>query len=569
MKNYYFKTSKNLLLLIGLGFLLNFQTVIAQNADFSYNPEFPCDRAPITFYTDTTIFQPIGTSYYYIIDNQNYFWHHTFSTTLSYGWHNIEFHANDSLNQIFLDTTKTIFVDTFCYNNFIQGQMYYDVNANGSKDPGELGVNNGQIKFTNNQNQFFVFTDDTGAYSFVADTGTYVVEAELNSYYQLTSSPTNYSVTFNSFNNLSIGNDFGINTDSIVNDLSVSISNTAIRPGFSSYIYVRAKNEGTLPASGTVQVFLDPITDFISANPPEDSINSSAVYFSFPPIQPNVRANFRLEVKVDSAVALGTPINMSAFVFPITGDKTPANNFDTLSTQVVGSYDPNDKLVFPFDDSINRVDPGQAITYTIRFQNVGTYFAENVRIVDDIESNLDLSTLQLLSASHEYTSFQVYPSGRIVWRFDGIQLPAEQDDEPGSHGFVKFKINPVSTIPLGTIVNNTAEIYFDFNQPIVTNTINSTIDTAQTVIAIEELMNSKEFNVYPNPFMNTLDIKSNASVEEPGLLEIYALSGKRLKSTKLNKGLQRIDLTDLESGIYIYQIKTDLSLPERGKLIKL
>ncbi|MEO0404798.1 MAG: hypothetical protein AAF193_08005, partial [Bacteroidota bacterium] len=48
-------------------------------------------------------------------------------------------------------------------------------------------------------------------------------------------------------------------------------------------------------------------------------------------------------------------------------------------------------------------------------------------------------------------------------------------DEPNSHGLVSYKITPFPNIDVGTVLENTALIYFDNNDPIVTNTTWTTI----------------------------------------------------------------------------------------------
>ena len=53
--------------------------------------------------------------------------------------------------------------------------------------------------------------------------------------------------------------------------------------------------------------------------------------------------------------------------------------------------------------------------------------------------------------------------------FNNIQLPDSNVNEPASHGFVKFKINQRANNPLGTVIENKAGIYFDFNEAVITN----------------------------------------------------------------------------------------------------
>ncbi|WP_246000443.1 DUF7619 domain-containing protein [Pontibacter diazotrophicus] len=143
------------------------------------------------------------------------------------------------------------------------------------------------------------------------------------------------------------------------------------------------------------------------------------------------------------------------------------------------SFDPNDKLVTPQGLTEENLTPtGTALKYKIRFQNTGTDVAYRVVVVDTLSEYLDLSTLQIGSASHGYT-YEVSGKGRpvITWTFQNIMLPDSTSDEPGSHGYIQFSIKPKADLPEKTVVENFADIFFDFNSPVRTNvTVNRIYD---------------------------------------------------------------------------------------------
>ncbi len=137
---------------------------------------------------------------------------------------------------------------------------------------------------------------------------------------------------------------------------------------------------------------------------------------------------------------------------------------------VSGSYDPNDKRGFPTGiGEDNLVSPNGSVDYVIRFQNTGNDTAFVVVIRDTIDQDLDIFSLTSGVSSHDYT-FEIHGPRVAEWTFSGIMLPDSTTDEPGSHGFVCFKINQVADLPDHTPLNNTADIYFDYNEPIITNT---------------------------------------------------------------------------------------------------
>ncbi|BDS10517.1 DUF7619 domain-containing protein [Aureispira anguillae] len=143
---------------------------------------------------------------------------------------------------------------------------------------------------------------------------------------------------------------------------------------------------------------------------------------------------------------------------------------DIFCGVVTGSYDPNDKRGFPLGlGTENEILPQQDLDYIIRFQNTGTDTAFVVVIRDTLPMELDILSLREGAASHDY-SFRIYGPRVLEWRFNNIILPDSSSNLIASQGFVSFKVKQAANLPLGTIINNHAAIYFDFNQPIITNT---------------------------------------------------------------------------------------------------
>lgn len=61
-------------------------------------------------------------------------------------------------------------------------------------------------------------------------------------------------------------------------------------------------------------------------------------------------------------------------------------------------------------------------------------------------------------------------SREVVFMFDDIQLPDSASAPEESIGFVTFRITPLPDLAPGTVLENTAHIFFDSNPAIVTNT---------------------------------------------------------------------------------------------------
>jgi uncharacterized repeat protein (TIGR01451 family) len=150
---------------------------------------------------------------------------------------------------------------------------------------------------------------------------------------------------------------------------------------------------------------------------------------------------------------------------------------DTECLPITDSYDPNDKLVLPAGVTAEHYTAfGQELEYTVRFQNTGNDYAYRVVVVDTLSEKLDLSTLRIAGASHRYR-FAVSGKGRpvLTFTFNDIMLPDSTRDQAGSNGFVKFTIKPLAGLPEKTRIENFADIFFDYNPPVRTNTTLNTL----------------------------------------------------------------------------------------------
>ncbi len=242
---------------------------------------------------------------------------------------------------------------------------------------------------------------------------------------------------------------------------------------------------------------------------------------------------------------------------------------------VTGAYDPNDKQVFPSGwGNENNIYVYSPLEYLVRFQNTGNDTAFTVVIVDTLSEHLDLATLEFGPASHP-VRFELDGNGVPIVKFifENILLPDSTTNEPASHGFVSFRILPKEDLPLGTRIENLADIYFDFNPPIRTNTVFNTIadDIDTDFNSISDLIIIKPINVglneveieqvriFPNPAHTALVLETD--VLDIQKIEIYDANGILYKqySNKINK----IMVEDFPAGLYWIVVKTG-----EGKIVR-
>ncbi len=167
------------------------------------------------------------------------------------------------------------------------------------------------------------------------------------------------------------------------------------------------------------------------------------------------------------------------------GDPAPWQDEDC--TETTGSFDPNDKQGFPLGAGMAHfINKNTALEYLIRFQNTGTDTAFTVVVRDTLNPSLDLTAMRPGASSHPY-EYEVYGDGILQFTFRDIMLPDSNVNEPGSHGFISFEIPLKDGVAPLTVVENRAGIYFDFNDPIITNTTFHTVEKPK-VFAMQDIV---------------------------------------------------------------------------------
>lgn len=249
------------------------------------------------------------------------------------------------------------------------------------------------------------------------------------------------------------------------------------------------------------------------------------------------------------------------------GDYLPYVDWDCQEN--IGSYDPNDKASFPEGyGEEHYVKNNQTIDYKIRFQNTGTDTAFRVVVVDTLSEYLDISTFRRTSASHAHT---VSVEDRVAtFTFEDILLVDSTANEAASHGFIKFKIDMLADLPDGTLIENEADIYFDFNDPIRTNTTFLEIGTDfiedASVSTIDNPYNM-DVVITPNPASTHSRISFSDHDFTDLRVEVNNIIGKRLIKTDLRDNTLDLSKYNLSNGTYMIRLVHADNLVFSGKLI--
>jgi uncharacterized repeat protein (TIGR01451 family) len=245
---------------------------------------------------------------------------------------------------------------------------------------------------------------------------------------------------------------------------------------------------------------------------------------------------------------------------------------------ITDSFDPNDKAVSPQGVTAEKYTPtGKALDYVIRFQNTGTDVAYRVVVTDTLSEHLDLSTLQVGAVSHAY-KMTVTGKGRpvLTFTFDNIMLPDSNANEPKSHGRIQFGIKPKAGLPERTRIENFADIFFDYNEPVRTNTtLNTIYDVPPVVVEAVRLDRSiaqgvptgvepvlaSLVRVFPNPTTGKVAVVMPDGFGASVQIGVYDALGRAVCTRSVTlpaAGEQNVelDLSTQPAGVFVLKLQT-------------
>jgi hypothetical protein len=461
-----------------------------------------------------------------------------------------------------------------CYCR-IDGHVYLDPLQTCMYNTGMTGIEHIQIKL---EPFGYTWTDANGYFSFLVPSGNYTLSEVVQYIYPMTPScpandPVPYVVTASS--GCQYSHDF-FNLINPLNDVHFVPVNW-IPPvpgfGFSQRLYIQ--NDGTTAQSDILlNYYPDPNIGPFASVPSMTSggtffFNSGSIALN-PGDETEYFVNYMNPIPVN--MPLGTILNFQGIVAyepPISNwmeDYTPWNNWINWTATVVGSYDPNSKEVFPKGDGEEGIISvkDSVLDYVIHFQNVGTWYAENVVITDTLSPDLDWTTLRPGASSHPYTA-ELSESGVLKFTFRNIHLVWESENEINSNGMVTYSVKQRPGLDIGTKIRNSAAIFFDFNAPVITDTTLNTIGIHE---GIGNITPANRLKLYPNPVTSQLSVDPGESGSLTSLT-ICTLAGSTvLEFMPTAERIQKVPVQGLASGMYFITAVTARGERFTGKFIK-
>lgn len=440
--------------------------------------------------------------------------------------------------------------------SIISGRAFYDSNNNCQFDAGEDGIPYRNVIATGpGNNNSYGYTDANGNYSIqVPEAGSY--KLQLSSWdYDCPQDALVCGTPNNTLNILSLGDTLANTNISLppnsAYDLAVSARWNAANPGFVKTYSIIPYYKSYYSLSGQISVTFAYDTNLVYLSssmplPAHDPVSHTLTWtldsanIHFWSWYNELVCNFQVPVNIDR----NTQLTGDVYVTPIDNDCDTLDNHLSVAGLVTGSFDPNEKTVEPAGRIYEETNK---LTYTIHFQNTGNDSTWFVIIVDTLSPDLDPATVRTTASSHPYSKFDVSKQGILTWEFKPLRLVDSMTNPEGSKGFVQFTINKKVGRSIGSVISNKAEIYFDYNEAVVTNTV---YDTVSVRTDVPEVAMSKDvsLSIQPNPASDHILIATSNFTPIKNI--IYDINGNKIMEAKF---ANNINTSTLPAGIYLLE----------------
>ncbi|REJ80948.1 MAG: T9SS C-terminal target domain-containing protein [Bacteroidetes bacterium] len=465
------------------------------------------------------------------------------------GVYTLRLSLNTFNNYYFLDSCITVVMPP----SYLSGIAFFDANSNAVFDAGDSPVAN--ERFTLSPENGIAFSNaSSGIFSFPAFIGNHTLSWSPNgTNLTLTTAP---SYTFTNSGTQS-GFDFGFRSNLPDYFCDLIYAQPFMRCNQNVTHLFTIINRSNVTAQGTFSLHI-PGINHTSSNPPFTSQSGDTLFWNITGLNPLSSQNISVTLMNPGA---GSTVVLNAHLEVRDGSGTIQDeDHITNGTGVLCAYDPNDKAVDPpgVDEIMHYTLLSDTLEYLIRFQNTGNDTAFTVFIRDTIDASLDLSSLEILASSHSMT-VQVDSNRAATFMFQNILLPDSNVDEPGSHGYILYRIRPAAGLPDPTRVENTAHIYFDLNPAITTNTTwNTLVNMIPT--KLKPIVRSQgNVKFYPNPMNREGKFEFLNDRHDKMLVEVFTLAGTKVHSGNTNSDHYLFHKGNLSAGVYFFRISNSVS----------
>lgn len=467
------------------------------------------------------------------------------------------------------------------------GNVFVDCNANCMRDVTEYSSSDEVITSGNGTYSTTVIPDYNGNYNILSpySSAQYTMNITPDADFALAcATPSGSVYTAGAFSgpfvSINILNQTAVNSINYASMVLHPYSGSSVPGGsfkFDAFYWVSHPDYcALLNNSGSFYIKLDPHVQFVSvggSTPAYTAIYPSAsgdsIVWSIADLRQRAinmtGVKFTVNLSMSTTAVIGSNYCLSAGVVSLVTETNAADNRASDCWVIGGPFDPNYKEVFPKGTGAQGNIPPTTgeLAYTIHFQNVGTAPAVDVKIKDLLDNNLDKASLKVTASSHPVQT-NISSDGLVTFLFDNIILADSTHDEPNSHGFVSYKIRLKPNPTIGTQIKNTAAIYFDYNAPVITNTVVNTIWVPGSSVGMAEAQQVK-VAVFPNPVQNLVSLETSEMIVS---LKILNVLGEQVRELPVNARYFTFDVSDLAPNIYFLEMITSDNRSIIKKMVK-
>jgi uncharacterized repeat protein (TIGR01451 family) len=287
-------------------------------------------------------------------------------------------------------------------------------------------------------------------------------------------------------------------------------------------------------------------TQFVQASN-NGVLSGETVVWSFDNLAAGTGAAVSFRARVLEDTVAGTPIsNQAQLAIPAQGSVLTSN---TVTTTVAP---PNAQLTLAKTADRTTARPGDLVTYTLTYTNVGTTVANNVAILDPLAVGLNF-----IDASG---NVQIDVANRTL-RFNLGSLA------PGASGAVGFRARVDASVPAGTGLNNEARIMApSLAQPVVSNTVVVGVTAASLAGTYKLLENAPypssitvdpqgRFTVVSRPAPTAPNLSSQGVLRADGSFDVFSASGRIRFSGRIDPASGAATLNVQGDGITPYAVR--------------
>ena len=445
--------------------------------------------------------------------------------------------------------------------NLLRGAVFVDQNGNNLHDPGEGNYAFGSVVEMQPGGRLFAPTA-AGYYVAPVGVGMYQMSlAEVPRYHTLTALPP-ASTTFNGLGQTAPGASFALHPVPGQQDLQVLLTSGPAVENEYLTMGLTFRNVGTVVMdSGSVTLdydsamSLDRITRLIPT-----ARGAHRLVWRFGRLRPGESGNAILDFRVNY-VPTDSLVNCTARITPLVGDLTPADNVATTTEPVFP-----ETALFRLDTTtvsqrqmpVSQVRSGEEwLTYTARFQNPGADSAYRVTVRDSLPLELRRGTVDVLNASHP-VEWTLSETGVLSIRLDGARLPGVAAGAGRLGAFVQFRLKPATTLPVGTLIRQQPQIFFD-------GRLGLTLPEATTEVVPDPLGapvagKSLGGSIWPNPATDVLNVRVPLPTTGAFRVQLRDATGRLVREVSLTapsgEWHGRLSTAGLPNGLYWFDATT-------------